>query len=67
MKIPYKNIEKKKKKSHSQKMKRSDIKYFLTIYFLTKTTQKCENVADVNIALYFSNFFLYFTFVQSNE
>ena len=29
------------------KSKRSDIKYFLTIYFLTKTTQKCANFIDV--------------------
>ena len=27
-------------------MKQSDIKYFLTIYFLTETTQKCANFVD---------------------
>ena len=40
-KIRYKNAKKRHKKS-----KRSNIKYFLTIYFLTETTQKCTNFVD---------------------
>ena len=41
-KIRYKKYEKKRHK----KLKRSNIKYVLTIYFLTETTQKCTNFVD---------------------
>ena len=37
----YQNIAEKKKRS--EKLKRSDIKYFLTIHFLTETKQNCTN------------------------
>ena len=43
MKKLVRNYEKKREKNGSKKSKRSDIKYFLTIYFLTETTQKCAN------------------------
>ena len=38
-------IKKREKKPH-KKLKRSNINYFLTIYFLTETTQKCTNFVD---------------------
>ena len=34
------------KKSQSKKSKRSDIKYFLTIYFMTEKAKKCANFVD---------------------
>ena len=41
-------------------MKRSDIKYFLTLNFLTVTTQKRANFVRVNIVLHFIIFFIIF-------
>ena len=40
----------------SKKLKRLYIKYFLTIYFLTETTQKCANFVNTLLVLYFSIF-----------
>ena len=48
---------KKVKKSRSKKSKQSDIKYFLTIYLLTETTQKCEHFIDELLALHFQLLF----------
>ena len=45
--------KKTQKKSRSKKSKRSHIKYFLTIDFLTETTQKCANFVDVLLVLRF--------------
>ena len=45
-------IKKPEKKRH-KKSKRSNIKYFLTIYFLTETTQKCTNFVDTLLVLHF--------------
>ena len=42
-----------RKKGRSKKSKRSDIKYFLTIDFLTETTQKCAIFIDVNLVIHF--------------
>ena len=38
-------------------MKRSDIKYFLTIYFLTETTKNCANFVGSLLVLQFLNYF----------
>ena len=45
-------------KKRSQKSKRSDIKYFLTIYFLTKTTKNCANAVGSLLVLHFLILFL---------
>ena len=37
----------------SKKSKRSDIKYFLTIYFLTETAQNGEHFVDALVVLHF--------------
>ena len=47
------NYKKARKKSRSKKSKRSDIKYFLTIDFLTKSTQKFTIVIDALPVLHF--------------
>ena len=61
-------FKKMRKKSRSKKLKRSDIKYFLTIDFLTETTQKCATFVDALLVLPFLIFFCsYFIFVQSND
>ena len=58
---------KKTQKKGSKKSKQFDIKYFLTIYFLTKTTQKCANYVDALLVLHFlisfssSFIFVYFS------
>ena len=44
-------------KKSIKKLKWSDIKYFSTIHFLTKTTQKCTNVVHVDLVLHFYNYF----------
>ena len=59
-----KNAEKKRHK----KSKRSNIKYFLTIYFLTETTQKCTNFVDTLLVLHFLIMFSSsFRFRQSSQ
>ena len=54
-------IIKKTRKKRSSKLKHSDIKYFLTIYFLTETTKKCANFVDVLLVLHFSLIFQIYT------
>ena len=53
-------IIKKTREKRSNKTKRSDIKYVLTIYFLTETTQKCANIIHVLLVFHFIIFFLVF-------
>ena len=53
-KIVMKNAKKRHKKS-----KRSNIKYILTIYFMTETTKKCTNFVDTLSVLHFSIIFSY--------
>ena len=57
MKNLVRNYKKTRKKSRFQKPKRSDIKYFLTIDFMTETTQKYANVVDTLLFLHFLNYF----------
>ena len=58
-----KSLLKNAEKKRHQKSKRSNIMYFLTIYFLTKTTQKCTNFVDTLLVLHFSIIFCsYFGF-----
>ena len=45
-------IKKRQQKWH-KKSKRSNIKYFLTVYFQTETTQKCKNLVDTLLVLHF--------------
>ena len=52
-------------KSRSKKSKRSDIEYFLTIYFLTKTTQKCANFVDALLVLHLLTFFAHISDLYS--
>ena len=59
------NYIKNAKKSRSKKPKRSNTKYFLTIYFLTETTQNCANLVGVNLVLHF--YFYLLIFQQSND
>ena len=40
-------------KKRSQKPKRSDIKYFLTIYLLTETTQNCADFVATLLVIHF--------------
>ena len=47
MKKLVRNYQKIAGKKRSNKTKLSDIKYFLTIYFPTKTTKKCANFVHV--------------------
>ena len=49
----YQNIAEKR----LEKLKRSEIKYYLTIHFLTKTTQNCANFVDSLLVIRFSIFF----------
>ena len=56
------------KKKRSKKSKRSDIKYFLTIYFLTETTQKRAYFVDALLVLHLLILsYFAFRFVQSND
>ena len=47
------NYQNNLEKSRSKRLKQSDIKYFLTIDFLTKTTQKRANFVDVLLVVHF--------------
>ena len=49
MKKFVRNYQKNAKKRRSKKSKRSDINYFLTIYFLIETTHKCANFVDAQL------------------
>ena len=51
------NYKKNTEKERSQKSKQLDIKYFLTIDFMTKTTKKCENFVGSLVSLHFLLFF----------
>ena len=61
--VIFKNCEKKR----SNKTKRSDIKYFLTIHFLTKTTKKCANFVHVLLVLHFKYFLLVFRIYTAQQ
>ena len=51
---PKRNRYKKNAKTkRHKKSKQSNIKYFLTIYFLTETTQKWTNFVNTLLSLYF--------------
>ena len=60
-------LSKKRGKKRSKKSKRLDIKYFLTIDFLTKTTQKCANFVGSQLVLHFLIFFSSLRFRHSND
>ena len=52
------NYQKIAGKKRSKKLKRSDIKYFLTIHFLTETTQNCANFVGSLLVIRLSIFLL---------
>ena len=55
-------------KKQSEKLKQSDIKNFLTIHFLTKTTQKCANFVHKLLVIHFLIICCsYSRFIQSNN
>ena len=56
-KSSYRIIKASRKKKRSEKLKRSDIKYFLTIHFLTETTQNCANFVGLLLIICFSIIF----------
>ena len=56
---------KKRETKLSNKSKRSDIKFFLTICFLTETTQKCANFGDVLLVLHFLRLFYHLSDLDS--
>ena len=58
MKKLVRNYPKIAEKIRSNKSKRSDIKYFLTIDFLTKTTKKCANFVHILLVLNFIKYFV---------
>ena len=60
MKKIVRNYQKITEKKRLKKTKRYDIKNFLTIYFLTKTTQKCANFLHILIVIHFLFFLLAF-------
>ena len=59
MKKLVRNYQKIAEKKQLKKTKRLDIKNFLNIHFLTKTTQKCANVVHILLVIRFFNYFLF--------
>ena len=57
---PKQNLIKNREKKRHKKSKRSNIKYFLTIYFLIQTTQKCTNFVDTLLVLHLNYILLVF-------
>ena len=53
------------RKNCSKKLKQSDIKYFLTINFLTETTQNSANLLGSLLVLHFKLFFAHLSYLYS--
>ena len=57
-KVSYGNIKKSRKNKKSNKPKREDTKYFLTVHLLTETTQNCAKFHRFATSHSFNNYFL---------